>query len=432
MTCVSCEIIISEELKKIEGIHEVIVCHKKQTAEITFKDNETRLKKIIYKIKKLGYEASGEPFEKTIKTPKATKKQWLYAFLLVFFLYWVYRYFQWIGIFSWVDIEPNNIGYGAAFLVGIIASLSTCLAIIGTVVISFGTKYQTQGTTFEKNIKPHLLFHMGRITTFFLLGGLLGIVGNFFELSQSFMGWFTIIIAVVFAWLGLNILGILPSLSTVGFRMPKSSMRVWNRLKESEHALTPILLGGFTFFLPCGFTQSMQLFAMGSGNFWVGALTLTFFALGTAPVLFSLGVMTSKSKNKKRVILQKAIGFIIIAFAYFTLSSGLALAGISLNTPSTEGTEASVETDDVQIINMTVDFSGYSPSTIRIKKDIPVRWEINGKQLSGCTNEIIVPDLGIRKKLAPGNNVIDFTPKKTGTIGFSCWMGMVRGKFIVE
>jgi len=79
-----------------------------------------------------------------------------------------------------------------------------------------------------------------------------------------------------------------------------------------------------------------------------------------------------------------------------------------------------------------VEYSGYNPDVIKIKAGVPVRWEIDGKQITGCTSDIVVPNLKINKKLNSGLNVIEFTAPNKGTLNFSCGMGMVRGKFIVE
>lgn len=438
MTCVSCENLISEDINKIVGVDKVSVSHKTQIAQVYFSKQIPDNQEIIKTIEKLGYEASESPIEKNTKKIKATPSQWAWSIFVVFCIYLVYRYISWLGIFDWIKIDSKNIGYGAAFLIGIVASMSTCLAVVGAVVMSFGAKYKSVGDKFSKNVKPHLLFHAGRIGGFFLLGGLLGVLGNFVQFSPSVLSIFTILIAIVLFWLALNILGFLPSMTTLGIHMPKSSMNVWQKLKKSEHAMAPILLGAFTFFLPCGFTQSMQLFAVSSGSFWIGALTLAFFALGTSPILFSIGMASSKASGKKNIILQKIIGFIILAFAFYTLSSGLAIKGVGLfdftksnNSNNNIDTNVVME-DGVQVVKMAVEYSGYNPSTIHIKQGIPVRWEIDGKQLSGCSNQIIVPDLNIKKQLNTGINVIEFTPPKKGTLNFSCWMGMVRGKFIVE
>ncbi|MFA7244703.1 MAG: sulfite exporter TauE/SafE family protein [Candidatus Magasanikbacteria bacterium] len=438
MTCVSCEHLISEDVKKIPNVEKVEVSHKTQIAQVYFSNEKPDSQEIIKTIEKLGYSASENPIDKKEKKNKATGAQWAWSLFIVFCIYLVYKYFSWIGVFDWIQIDSKNIGYGAAFLIGIVASMSTCLAVVGAVVMSFGAKYKTVENKFSKNAKPHLLFHAGRIGSFFLLGGLLGILGNFVQFSASVLSIFTILIALILFWLALNILGFLPSMTTLGIHMPKKSMGVWNKLKDSEHAMAPILLGAFTFFLPCGFTQSMQLFAVSSGNFWVGGLTLAIFALGTSPILFSIGMASSKASSKKNVVMQKVIGFIILAFAFYTLSSGLAVRGIGLtdflkNTNAQSNSAVSiVNSEGVQVVKMAVEYSGYNPEVIKIKAGVPVRWEIDGKQVTGCTSEIVVPDLNIKKKLNQGLNIVEFTATEKGTLNFSCWMGMVRGKFIVE
>ncbi|MBT4849480.1 hypothetical protein HON36_01370 [Candidatus Parcubacteria bacterium] len=430
MTCTSCEVLIKDSLEEVEKVKFAKVSHRKGTVELGHGGEQLPLEEIFEKIKELGYEASTQPIAK--KKQKVSIEQWVYAILIVVGIYLVYKYLQWIGLLGWLETDTADINYGASFVIGIVASLSSCLVVVGAVVMSFAAKYQARGTFYQRNLKPHLLFHFGRLATFFLLGGLLGAIGSWFSISEMFMSWFTVFIALVLLWMALNILGIVPSLSTLGIRMPKKSMGTWKRLQESEHAMAPVILGGFTFFLPCGFTQSMQLFAMSSGSFLMGGLTLFLFALGTMPVLFGLGIATTRFKNMKAVVLQKAIGIIVLVFAFYTMSSGLAIQGVDINFWSSKTEGVAISQDNLQIINMTVDYRGYTPGVFRLKKGVPVKWIINGDKASGCTNEIISRDLGIRKKLVPGDNIIEFTPQKEGTASFSCWMGMVRGKFIIE
>jgi len=257
-------------------------------------------------------------------------------------------------------------------------------------------------------------------------------LGSWFNVSGVFMSWFTVFIALVLLWMALNILGFVPSMTTLGIRMPKRSMGAWKKLQTSEHALAPVVLGGFTFFLPCGFTQSMQLFAMSSGDFMTGGLTLFIFALGTSPVLLGLGVATTKFKNMETVVIQKAIGFVVLFFAFYTMASALAIQGINIDFLAKKEVGQVVNTANAQVINMAIDNRGYNPNSFKLKKGVPVKWIIDGTKASGCTNSIIAPDLGIDEDIRPGENIIEFTPSKAGTFGFSCWMGMVRGKFIVE
>lgn len=438
MTCVSCETIISNELKQMPGLQSMQISCKSGIAKIKH-DHNFDQDQVIDRINKLGYQASWQPNNTnmnvacTVSKAKATPQQWFISLMLVVALYLAYRLLLNLGLFNWLDVNPSNISYGVAFLVGVVASMSTCLMVVGAVVISFSAKYQGQGTSFYQTaMKPQLMFHLGRLATFFILGGLLGLAGSWLKFSDHFIAWFTLIIAIILAWLGLNILGLVPSLSKFGFRLPASLMKIWDKLQTSDNTLAPILLGGLTFFLPCGFTQSMQLFAVATGDFWVGAYTLLLFALGTTPILFGLGLATNKFSNLKSIIFKQAVGLIVILFAVYTLSNGLTLLGWNLNLPALSSANKAIAKSGQQVIEMTVNYSGFEPNNFELEVGVPVKWIIIGEQVTGCTNEIIVPELDIRKKISPGQNIVEFIPEKVGVINFSCWMGMVKGSFVVK
>ena len=85
-------------------------------------------------------------------------------------------------------------------------------------------------------------------------------------------------------------------------------------------------------------------------------------------------------------------------------------------------------------------YAYYFPSTgsdtLTIKKDQPVKLELllNGASpLAGCTKAVkMPPELGGQLKIAKaGDNILEFTPTKTGNFGFACAMGMARGSIIV-
>jgi len=443
MHCVACEKILEDELMHVPFVKEVKADRKKGEVEIRYGEKEPNTLAIKEMVKKIGYEAFEEkPGKDNSREEKTTFMQWLKAIIIVAIVLVVFRIFQDAGIVDNINIRGVEVSLGISFLVGIVASLSSCLIIVGGVIIAFGEKYKGEGKDFfSRAVKPNLIFHLGRLTTFFVLGGFLGLLGGQINISGNFVAVFSIAIALIMGWLGLNILGIVPSISNLGLGLPKSLTRHWDSLKSSEHKAAPFLLGVSSFFLPCGFTQSMQIFALTSGSFWTGGLSLLLFALGTVPSLLILGITASWSSSRKMVVFQKVAGILVVLFAFFTLQSGLALRGVATNVISTNdtkqttpssSTEKKIDDKNVQIVEMRVTSSGFQPAVLKIKKDIPVKWIVKGDQLSGCTNKIIVPSLEISKALVSGDNIINFTPKTTGTIPFSCWMGMVKGKFIVE
>jgi hypothetical protein len=165
-------------------------------------------------------------------------------------------------------------------------------------------------------------------------------------------------------------------------------------------------------------------------------------------VLLALGVGASWGKFKKIDILKKVAGILILFFAVFTFKSALALKGVKTNVISSRARQEqppageagaieknnsnNVSGQNEQVVRMSVTSRGFEPSVLKIKKGVPVRWVIMGDQVSGCTNKIIIPSLDIAKNISFGENIVSFVPSTAREISFSCGMGMVRGKFVLE
>ena len=430
MHCVSCEKLLDDEFSKLKGIKKVQVDRKKNIATIDY-DEKFDFSEMESVAKKFGYIVSESEIKKS-------KRNWIDAIFIVVALLFFYKILTDSGILGKFSPDISQISLGVAFLIGLVASLSSCLAVVGSVVIAFSETFEAQGKgIFQKTIRPNLLFHAGRLGTFFILGGILGLIGKEITLSTNFIAVFTVIIAVVLFWLGLNILGVAPSITNV-IKIPGFGGNKIKSLRESKNKNIPLILGALTFFLPCGFTQSMQIFALASGSFLTGSLSLFLFALGTTPVLLALGIGVSWTKSKHLAAFQRVAGILIIFFAIYTLGSGLTLGGIDIgflggsSQPSKIQEQKGAKVDDVQTVEMHVTQNGFEPNTFTIKKGIPVKFVVKGDYITGCTSKIIIPSLNITQALSKGDNVINFTPTEVGTIPFSCWMGMVRGKFIVE
>ena len=86
----------------------------------------------------------------------------------------------------------------------------------------------------------------------------------------------------------------------------------------------------------------------------------------------------------------------------------------------------------IQEVRVTVK-GGYTPDVIVVKKSIPVRINFYRDETAECSDTIVFGDFNIRKPL-PAFKVtpIEFTPEKSGEYTFTCGMGMMRGKLVVE
>jgi plastocyanin domain-containing protein len=75
---------------------------------------------------------------------------------------------------------------------------------------------------------------------------------------------------------------------------------------------------------------------------------------------------------------------------------------------------------------------GYEPSVVRVRAGMPVRLEFHRAETNPCTEEVVLPDFGIRTFLpAHRTTTVTFTPGE-GRHEFACGMGMVRGTIIAE
>ncbi len=209
-----------------------------------------------------------------------------------------------------------------SFIIGIIASFSSCLAVVGGLVLSLSAKVAQDDE--GRNKKPFILFHAGRLLGFALLGGVLGIIGKTIGVNFIFSTILGLLASVVMILLGINLLGILKKNK---FTLPSS---IFSFFKKVEHATwAPIIIGFGTFFLPCGFTQAMQIAALSSGSFVSGLLTMFSFALGTLPVLALLSFSSASFANSKYApLFFKSAGVVVVFLALFNLINSLVAIGL--------------------------------------------------------------------------------------------------------
>lgn len=96
-----------------------------------------------------------------------------------------------------------------------------------------------------------------------------------------------------------------------------------------------------------------------------------------------------------------------------------------------DGTFATV-TNGVQTVQFSVKGTNYYPNPVRVKIGIPVQLVADINNMPGCSKSIVIPEFGVRKSVSTSDNIIEFTPNKSGTFQFSCSMGMYHGQIIVE
>ena len=96
-------------------------------------------------------------------------------------------------------------------------------------------------------------------------------------------------------------------------------------------------------------------------------------------------------------------------------------------TPTAEAREGGT-----QEVTITVQ-GGYEPAEVKLKKGIPARLVFDRQETSGCSEEVVIPDFGVRKFLpAFQKTTVELKPETAGSFEFTCGMSMLRGRLVVE
>lgn len=424
--CKACEMLSEDKLTSLPGVKSAKVSHLKHEAEINFGQTKPDAKAVDLALQSIGYAVGEEARDENDKDKHDKWKELGLAALIAASLFGILQIFGWGDIQS--NISPENLNIGGVGLIGLIAGISTCMALVGGIIMALAADYARRHpeASMVKKFAPHLFFNLGRVVGFFILGGLLGLLGSVFKISPAFSAWLTLAIGFLIAFLGLQILDIFPALRRFSLTLPKSIARSLGRGKNSYSPYAAFVAGALSFFLPCGFTQSMQIFALSNGSFLGGGLIMGVFALGTAPGLLSLGGLVALIKGRRQGIFFKTAGLIIILFGILNFINGYNFLKLQASA-APQITTGAITKGEVQIIEMEQHGRGYRPSTLVVEVNRPVRWVITSTSPYSCASDLVVPALKINQRLVKGKNIIEFTPTSVGKIGFSCSMGMYSG-----
>lgn len=470
MTCPSCELKIENILKKMEGVKSVKASLAKSTVAVDFDAALMEPEKLTAAIQKLGYEVIAKD-GKNDNEKKMSINQLLGIGIIIFALYWVIK--STVG-FNFIPQVDKSVGYGMLFVIGLLTSLH-CIAMCGGInlsqciqappsginlsqciqappsgiKLSQGEKVPSSSSNFAQDtcmnakmsqpaeiesrfakFKPSLLYNSGRVISYTIIGGIVGALGSVISFSGMSKGIVAIIGGVFMIIIGINMLELFPWLRRFKISTPKF---FGNKIYSNSVKRGPFFIGLLNGLMPCGPLQTMQLYALGTGSFFTGAASMFLFSLGTVPLMFGFGALSSLLSRKFTHRMLKVSAVLVIVLGLTMVTRGLNLSGVSLASPlqgNPAGNVARIE-GGLQTVTTIIESGKYQPFVVQ--KGIPVRWKIKAKaeDLNGCNNPITIPKYNIKKQLVPGDNVIEFTPTEEGTITYTCWMGMISSNIKV-
>jgi sulfite exporter TauE/SafE/copper chaperone CopZ len=428
MTCVACQSKIERTLRSTAGVASAEASYSAGTAAVVYDADVVTLWEITAVIERLDYRVlTGDG-----AAPRAENA----AGILLLFLaaYMLLRHFGPLNGLNVFPTAETGMRTGLLPLIGLLSSLH-CVAMCGGINLSrcIPRRGARDGDGRFAALRPSLLYNLGRVVSYTAIGGAVGALGAILTPTGAFRGAVQLVAGVFMIVVGANMLGLFPRLRRFTPHLPR---RFADRIDaEKGNAKSPLIVGLLNGLMPCGPLQAMQLYALSTGNFASGALSMLLFSLGTVPLMFGLGALSSVLGGRFTRKVTTIGASLVVVLGLSMLSQGFSLSGLSLDLPiggaARETADAAIIEGDRQIVNSTL-MPGRYPA-ITVQAGMPVEWTIDAPQgsVNGCNNRLILSEYGIEHSFKTGENRIAFTPTEAGQFSYSCWMGMIRGSVTV-
>ena len=196
--------------------------------------------------------------------------------------------------------------YFEIFLIGLLGSMH-CIGMCG----GFVAMYALKKPAAKPSLPYHLLYNIGRICTYAIVGGTLGYVGSFaasLGRHRGIPGTVLLFSGIVMVLMGLDLAGILGKrgrFEEIGIGERTIFRKFLHRILALESAWGTLLLGLLLGFLPCGLLYPIFMHTAASGDFFNGLLTMLVFGLGTVPAMLSFGYLVSRIKPHLKLFLYR-------------------------------------------------------------------------------------------------------------------------------
>lgn len=473
MSSKSSEDLIVQKFKQIEGIERAYAHFKKGKGEI-FCSKEPNIQELQNAVGENGFRVFlwDDYKNRNREIPSAKNgntqiidetKNWVISsrsineyfkvgaiLIVIIGLYLVLKQFSFVPQIQ--NLENTNLL--VIFLTGLTIGGLTCLAVQGGLLASTIAQREEEEIEGGKNTKNNLLpvaaFLGSKLVAYTILGFGLGAFGKVLSITPSMQTNMQLVAGFYMILVALNLLNVHPIFRYAIIQPPRFLTRMVRNQSKSKDLFAPGLLGLMTIFIPCGTTLAMEALAISSANPILGASTMAVFTIGTMPLFFGLGFLTTSLGDTFRGKFIKFAAFAVIYLGVNSVNGALIAKGSPLTLQSvtsifskidlskeSETVEASSKTasvqnvqivDGVQVADIKVYATRYDPKKITVKAGTPVKMNLSASGPLGCTSVFVIPSLGITEQLArTGTGSVEFTPEKKGKVTWTCAMGMYRG-----
>ncbi len=209
--------------------------------------------------------------------------------------------------------------------IAFLGSFGHCIGMCGGIIVAYSSTKIDDTWAKQKQIISHILYSMGRISTYVILGAMFGFIGGVAMFNNVANGSLLLLAGTFMILTGLSLSGKIKFLTLIEHSVSKSSWyhRQFKALLQTKTLTSFFILGMLNGLLPCGLVYFFAVAAASTGSASYGALVMLIFGLSTVPALFSLGFFVGLFKKSGfRNTMIKLASVSVIVFGIYTAYQG--------------------------------------------------------------------------------------------------------------
>ncbi len=209
--------------------------------------------------------------------------------------------------------------------IAFLGSFGHCVGMCGGIVVAYSSIKLGGEPSKGYQAAAHLLYSLGRVTTYTTLGAIFGYIGGVVTFNNIANGVLLIVAGIAMVLAGLSLLGKIKFLTIIEHSFSSSSFYkdAFKKILNSKSLFSFYLLGLLNGLLPCGFVYFFAIAAASTASPLYGAIVMFVFGVSTIPTMFSLGFLTSlASSSSFRNMMMSLSSIAVILYGIFTLYNG--------------------------------------------------------------------------------------------------------------
>ncbi len=209
--------------------------------------------------------------------------------------------------------------------IAFLGSFGHCIGMCGGIVVAYSSTKVNSTWNKRKQASSHILYSLGRITTYVILGAFFGLIGSVITFNNTAGGILLIVTGILMVLVGLSLSGKLKFLTSIEHSVSKSELyqKSFRKLLSSNSLFSFYFLGMLNGLLPCGFVYVFAITAASTANPMWGAFVMLILGLSTIPAMFSLGFFVGIFKQLAlRNLFITLASILVILFGLYTIYNG--------------------------------------------------------------------------------------------------------------